>query len=692
MKRLMIPGLAALIILTACNNPSETIQQTETPLAQVALRPVENCEALEQKLIDNWVENLLWYQRLASDPIMGLPVDAIQEDSLSSTVGGGTDSIPDDISQTNTQEAGVDEADRVKTDSAGTMYIAQHDKLVIADAWPAQDMNPLSTLDLGGYVSGIYLSEGDNIVVALVRPRLPIITPVTGDVLMPYIWHNPKTDLVFIDITDPENPAIEKKIRLDGHLISSRASNGRLHLVQGFYLERYLHALDDEVVALLEQYHQADLDDDSDDLNDIKDRLRLHISQNLNIDDITALLPGAQNITFNQADPAQPLSCDDVYAPIIDTRDNHLLVVTSIDLTGDNAQRAAALGSGWIVYASQQDLFIVQSGWSWWWRPHQHQQSAIHHFYISDQRPAFISTGLVQGYVNDAFSLSYFEDHLRVATTQNFWNLSDRSDISSTNHLFVLADNDHHGMDIIGSVKNYADNERIFSARFMQDKGFVVTFRQIDPLFSFDLSDPANPVIAGELKIPGFSEYMHPLGENHLLTIGRDGDNNGINNNIAIKLFDVSDLANPMLVDSYTPDLGDGYSWSQANWDHHAFTYYQPEQLLSVPLSSYHDQDDKYFMGLLVLNVDTTDGLDLAGRVDHEDLLPECDNTLSECNTWYQRWLSQPTRSVFMSEDNDSYLYSLSHIGLKAVSTDDYGTTLGSLLLPSAQDFYEYYY
>ena len=691
--------VTALLLLAACNNgsdPATVIEQADTPINQVALKPMQNCMALQDKLIDNWVEDLVSYQRYIPNQFNEVPISSVSEDGLpSSTLGDIADSQPDDVSQTNTQEAGVDEADRVKADSLGNLYIAQHNKLIIADAWPAQSMNILSTLELDGSVSGLYLSEQDNLIVALVRA--PFVTPINtivADAFAPYIWWNPKTDLVFIDISDKDNPTINRRLRLDGQLISSRASNGRLHLVQGFYLDRYIYAQNAEVQALLADFHEAFIDGDENEMESLKTRLRLHISKNLNIDDITALLPTYQIIDANQAGPGHTLSCNNVYAPIIDTRHNHLLVVTSVDFSGDNIRRAAAVGSGWVVYASQQDLFIVQPGYSWWWRPHQQQQSAIHHFSISDQQPAYLSTGLVKGYVNDSFSLSYFEDHLRVATTQNLWNLSDRSDIRSTNHLYVLADNQNNAMDVIGSVDNYADNERIYSARFIKDKGFVVTFRQIDPLFSFDLSDPSAPFIAGELKIPGFSSYMHPIDDSHLLTIGRDGNGNGASNQIAIKLFDVSDLANPLLVDSYTPELGDGYSWSQANWDHHAFTYYSPKQLLAVPLSSYHSNNDDYFMGMLVLNVNTDLGLSLAGTVDHEDLLEQisCSATFVYCDKYYYRWLSQPTRSIFMTQQSDSYYYSLSNIGLKAVNTDDFETTAGSLLLGSPENYYQLYY
>jgi uncharacterized secreted protein with C-terminal beta-propeller domain len=691
--------VTALLFLAACNNGSEpptVIEQVDTPISQAALKPLQNCSALREKLIGNWVENLVSYHRYMPNQLNEAPILSVQQDGLLSSAGSGiADPQPDDVSETNNQEAGVDEADQVKSDSLGNLYIAQHNKLIIADAWPPQSMNIRSTLELDGPVSGLYLSEQDNLIVALVsEPFVFPINTIVADAIAPYIWRNPKTNLVFIDISNKEKPSIKRRLRLDGQLISSRASNGRLHLVQGFYLDRYIYAENADVKSLLADFHQAFVDGDENDMASIKARLRLHISNNLNIDDIAALLPAYQTIDANQNGPSNTLPCNNIYAPIIDTRDNHVLMVTSVDINGDDIHRAAVIGSGWTVYASQQDLFIVQPSFSWWWRPHQQQQSAIHHFAISARQPAYLSTGLVKGYVNDSFSLSYFEDHLRVATTQNFWNLSDRSDIRSTNHLYVLADNRNKSMAVVGSVNNYADNERIFSARFIKDKGFVVTFRQIDPLFSFDLSDPSKPFIAGELKIPGFSSYMHPIDDNYLLTIGRDGNGIGASEQIAIKLFDVSDLAHPLLVDSYTPELGDGYSWSQANWDHHAFSYYQSKQLLAVPLSSYHANNDDYFMGMLILNVDTDLGLSLAGTVDHLDLLKQinCSTTFVYCDKYYYRWLSQPTRSIFMTRQSDSYYYSLSNIGLKAVNTNDFDTTAGSLLLGAPENYYQLYY
>jgi uncharacterized secreted protein with C-terminal beta-propeller domain len=700
-RLLIFSTLLMVLALTACNQDSGTatpIQQTALTQSQVALRAVTGCDDLKQQFVDNWVENLLAgyrYQFPVNETIIVAPT----EDAAVNTDGVATDVAPDNVSQTNTQEAGVDEADTVKTDSQGNLYIAQHDKLVIADAFPPQTMNIRATLELGGWSSGLYLAEDQNTVAVLVSHNVlfgdPVITEGQDLAILPYIKNIPQTDLLLIDISNPDLPEITQRIRLDGQLVSSRIIGNRLHLIQSYYLGGYNMPDDGRIPALLEQYRDAYLKDDESRMDNIRQQVRQLVEAGLDFDSVASLLPKV-TISGSQVDTqTQTLSCSDVYRPEVDLTQNHLLTITSIDINGDNLQQVAALGSGWISYVSQQDLFIVQPGNYWWGLRNQQQQSAIHHFSISDQKPEYVSTGMVKGYPQNSFSLSYYKDYLRVVTTQNVWNLDDRSDIRSTNHLFVLEDNVQQSMDIVSSVENFANNEAIFSARFVGDRAYVVTFRQIDPLFSFDLSDPLRPFIAGELKIPGFSSYMHPIGETHLLTIGQDGSDAGSINQIAIKLFDVSDLAAPVLVDSYTPEMKSGYSWSQASWDHHAFTYYEPLQMLVVPIASYDNASDDVFMGMLALDIDLQQGLSLAGKIDHNDLarqVSSCQVAENSCNAYYYGWLAQPTRSIFMSSGSDNYLFSLSNIGVKAVNVNDFDTAAGSLLLPSAEPFYSIYY
>ena len=224
-----------------------------------------------------------------------------------------------------------------------------------------------------------------------------------------------------------------------------------------------------------------------------------------------------------------------------------------------------------------------------------------------------------------------------------------------------------NALELVGSTPPLAEGERIFSARFLGDLGYIVTFRQVDPLFAIDLSDPANPTVLGELKIPGFSDYMHPLGEDHLLTIGRDVDEDTqIDRGTALQIFDVSDPTDPQL--AHKALVGEGFS--EANHNHKAFNFYSGSDsdrgLLAFPFVSY--QGD--FSSTLELWDVSVDGLSRRGAVDHSDLvLTDCGGVPYPVEEFYQYCGYDPqiTRGVFI----DEYIYSISFGGVKVHSVDD---------------------
>jgi uncharacterized secreted protein with C-terminal beta-propeller domain len=166
------------------------------------------------------------------------------------------------------------------------------------------------------------------------------------------------------------------------------------------------------------------------------------------------------------------------------------------------------------------------------------------------------------------------EGHLRVATTEGW----DRP----TNNVFVMQSNEEK-LEVVGSVTGITPGETIFAARFLGDQAFLVTFQFIDPLVSLDLSDPLNPVVVGELEIPGFSNYLHPLAGGYLLGLGRDADPaNGWAQEPQISLFNVQDLASPLLVDRQLIDGGSN-AWTPAFFNHHAISFFEDVGLFAVP-------------------------------------------------------------------------------------------------------------
>jgi hypothetical protein len=254
-----------------------------------------------------------------------------------------------------------------------------------------------------------------------------------------------------------------------------------------------------------------------------------------------------------------------------------------------------------------------------------------------------------------------------------------------TNHLFVLKDAGDGTLGVVGSVRGLASGERIFAVRFLEDRGFVVTFRQVDPLFAFDLSDPANPTLKGETEIPGVSTYLHPIDRDHLLTVGR------VNGNVQLQIFDVSDLGHPTLQHKYVPP-GAAFSYSDAEYDHLAFTYYAPRNVLVIPLVTADSSFGNYFSGMAAYRVSLADGFTELGRVDHADLakeaycmdvLPEALARAESCAAGWYLWGAAPRRSIIMAGGDETYLYSVSDIGIKATEIDAPDVTIGRVLFPN---------
>jgi len=224
------------------------------------------------------------------------------------------------------------------------------------------------------------------------------------------------------------------------------------------------------------------------------------------------------------------------------------------------------------------------------------------------------------------------------------------------------------------------------AVRYVGERAYVVTFRNIDPLFAFDLSDPAAPRVAGELEIPGFSTYMHPVDERHLLTLGSDGASG-----MQLQLFDVGDLAQPRLLHRYALGVPAGYTSSMAASDPHAFTYYAPRGLLAVPLSIWsYDAPAQSFNGIAAFHVDVSDGIRELGRIDHTDLAYQalCKAAKGDPNRPYfcdyGGYVSNgmPSRSVVMAQGDETYLYTVSAGGVKASAASTPGQGLGVLPLP----------
>lgn len=224
-------------------------------------------------------------------------------------------------------------------------------------------------------------------------------------------------------------------------------------------------------------------------------------------------------------------------------------------------------------------------------------KTSFHRFALSGRNVQYVASGEVDGSVLNQFSMHEFEGTFFIATTEGapWWGSRDTS--SST----VTALRSVYGtLRKISSVTDLGRGERIFAVRYIENTAYVVTFRQVDPLYIVDLSDPKKLVVTGELKIPGYSAYLHPIGNGRLLGVGRDATPEGRTTGAKVSLFDVSNPRNPIEVDSWTLEG----SYSSAEWDHRAFLYWAPERIAVLPLSVFSgSRGGESFYGSIVLDI-----------------------------------------------------------------------------------------
>ena len=294
------------------------------------------------------------------------------------------------------------------------------------------------------------------------------------------------------------------------------------------------------------------------------------------------------------------------------------------------------------------------------------EATAIHKFGLQAGRTTYLASGIVKGHVLNQFSMDEYDAHLRIATTTG---RVPNPDVHSTVSVLALegaVPGRPAVLRVVGEVDNIAPTEDIRSVRFEGDRGFIVTFKKTDPLFALDLSSPEQPAIRGELKIPGFSTYMHMLDDSHILSIGYDADDQGSFawfQGIMLQLFDISDLSAPKLI--HKEVIGARGTSSEAATNHLAFNYFAPEGWLGIPMTVCEESngggsygDRMTFSGLLVYDVDVSRGFSNLGGIAHaspSDQPQDYGYYAGGCYNWWTRSSSSVKRSIFM----DDYVYSV---------------------------------
>ncbi len=599
-----------------------------------------DCDQVREHIADVFTEEFL--SRVYPPP----------EENVSNTNGNNAVfGPPSDVSGTNTQVEGVDEIDTVKTDGEHIYALfgqGYGQDVVIVKSWPPEEIAEVARLELNA--RGLLLHEDKLVVLGDYEEER--IDPSTGrpHVLGPFYG----TQVTIVDVADPANPVIEQQKIIESYLVDGRMIDGEVYLVTSGQLKRPGRLNHVAIATDLDfpQFAPNERPQDWDTINqlkaDIRAPMRVEIVNRLNQQPLTDLFPVMRDVQSGSVETL--LDCNEYYLPPRLTEVG-FLNVTNFNLGGDTVLETTSLASsGQTIYASKNSLYVTTASTRWWWGwGDTEPKSLVHKFVLTpDSRPAYRASGSFTGWVLNQFSMSEHDGHLRVATTETRW----RGDTEGGNHLIVLKEEDGELIET-GSVRGLAPGEEIYAIRFLGDEAYMVTFEAIDPLFTFDLSDPANPQLKGELKINGFSSYLHPLGDDHLLAVGQDGTDQGSLNGAHVQIFDVSDLSNPVRTHQHI--IG---GWAETAWDHKAYTYDAQKKLLAIPAAPIA------YNGLLVLTVDPQTGFEEVGHIEHNDLAQRywCElRDHRECDDPDRVWQTEMVRSRFI----DDYVYSFSSVGLR---------------------------
>ena len=614
--------------------PDRRVQPIPMADHSVALQTLDDCDQAHAYLVEVAVERVLEYRynRWYFLPWSGAGGDREAAD------------VPSDYTTNNNQEQGVDELDIVKTNGTH-FYATEGVTLHILRSWPAEGTAELATAAAGDSAQGLFL-RGDRVLVASQTRN--------GD--DGFLRDSARARLELYDVTDPSDPRVLRTVDIEGWLVDARLIGGDLYAVIRSQIELPGKLWD---LAQRDDLGLPDLPWDASEaereriLAEARAILAPYVVELMAEIPIDDLLPQMRDRTpdIPEALIRPLLECSSLYRPAMAS---NWSVVSIIHLDLDEAGPVSAVGllaDGWTVYASAASLYVAQtSDWWWWgwgWTPPE-MTTTIHLFELDPSLPTpvrYAASGEVDGWLLDQFALSEHNGHLRVATTEFDWWWGSTDGEEPASSVTVLADDGRGNLRKVGHVGGLGPGERIYAVRFIGTKGYIVTFEQMDPLYTLDLSDPTRLEVVGELEVTGFSSYLHPVGEDWLLAVGMEADEEGRILGLAVSVFDVRDFANPTLAHRYLIESGDDtWSWSEALADHHAFTYHRG--VLSIP--AYIGGAEGSFSGLLVLGVDPEEGIHELGRVDHRDL----------GGGTYDPWMR---RSVYIEDA----LYSLSSAGVK---------------------------
>ena len=614
-----------------------------------------------------------------------ISTDAMQRSEMASGIpapsawggsAGGSGGVP--YSQTNVQVAGVDEPDIIKNDNR-YIYTISGQNLVIIDAYPAARAAVLSRTEITDTPRDIFL-RGDRLVLFSTGTAMPGTGSSAAEpAMMPPYWRpsSPVTHATIYDISDRANPRVVKDYSIEGDYIDARMIGQIVYLVTQEQIYPYRDG--PIIVPVLREGSRTVLQPDVWYFDHPEYQYTFTTVTSLDVasgkeKDAQTYLLGSGN-TLYVSEEAMYVSYPR-YIPVIYRGQPVPMVAESSGILPDfntltGGERQSILDS---LRNAEQDAIRRQEA--------DQTTTVIHKIGIRNGAITYLARGEVPGTLHNQFSMDEHKENLRIATTSSVY--TPRFGQYTYNNVYVL-DRD---MATIGELTHIAEQETIYATRFIGDRLYMVTFKRIDPFFVIDLSSPRVPKVLGELKIPGYSDYLHPYDATHIIGIGKETETNdwgGVSTSgVKIALFDVSDVANPRLLSKV--QIGDAGSDSAALADHHAFLFDRAKNLLVIPIRAvtaepagkgeYSAYRPQVWYGAYVFGLTPQTGFTLRGTVQH--------GAGDSGYYSYGSSASEVKRSLYIGD----VLYTMSSKQIMANSLGDITTTIATIPLPPASDIY----
>ncbi len=585
-------------IVVAPNMLQQEVRVNEPNLDLPTVGTYEKLKELVNKADENNEYYYMDRMTFGSSMVKNAMPDAVATNDMA-VAESASSKLNTDYSKTNVQVEGVDEADIMKTDGEYIYHLVNED-LKISKIYPADSMKLVSTIDFEkGFSPRELYVEGDMVIV---------IGDKYQDNYREYYsyWSETFTQIIIYDAKDKANVKVAKKVDVSGYYNSSRRIGNALYLVAQKNINRYW--LDEE-----SDYEPLPLYKDS------------RISEDY-----------------------KKVTCDCIrYFP--DFKCSQYMITVGVDLSNldKEAQISTYLGNSESIYSSLDNMYVTFSSYK---KPDAEVNgeevalkrildssalntvTSIYRFKLENGEMNCKATGEVKGSILNQFSMDESNGYFRIATTVG--SITGTGDNISKNNMYVLDMN----LKTVGSIEDIAPGEKIYSVRFMGNRAYMVTFRKVDPLFVIDLSKPEEPTILGKLKIPGYSDYLHPYDENHIIGFGKDAalvsneegswgwaDDDGVAayyQGMKIAIFDVTDPENP--IEMWKEEIGDRGTESELLNNHKALLFSKDKNLLAFPIrvATVNEKDrtawtygDTTFVGAYVYEITLDKGFVLKAKL-----------------------------------------------------------------------------